>query len=123
MLVGRGPLPVGKRRGLNWDAAAVCAATMFSFRSIHNRQCRDLMPLWGKKKCLAELCDTCLPRNFTQCNVVMSDYVQTLPSTSCADRVACSALGLLQGSLLLRAKARTASANSLALNFPLLLGT
>ena len=36
-------LEVGKR-------AAVCAATMFSFRSIYNTQCRDLEPLWGKGK-------------------------------------------------------------------------
>ena len=57
---------------------------MVSFRSIRNTQCPDgnyLEPLWPQY----------LPRNFTQCNVDMSDSVQT--STSCANPLACTHSG------------------------------
>jgi hypothetical protein len=77
-------LEVGKR-------AAVCAATMFSFRSIDNTQCRDLEPLWGKGE-PRQL--SSVPRvsraTFMQRNLIMYDIVQTLPSTSCGDSLACT---------------------------------
>jgi hypothetical protein len=82
--------PVGNRRGLEVGTrAAVCATTMFSFRSIHDTQCRDLVPLWGKEK-PRKLCASLA---FTQCNLNMSDYVPTIPSTSCADPLACTRSG------------------------------
>ena len=53
------------------------------------------------------------PRFFTQCNLVMSDIAQILPSTSCGDLISLRALRFLEVRYYCETKARAAGAYSL----------